>query len=193
MNKPLVEVKVYLPARLLRMRGDKPSGAQGHNQIMNQIHELAALKIKHEFLPRKFSAELFTRYAAVAQRRRQKYENWKVSLLRRGLIQTTRPNVLSGNLRRAATIDARVTSTATRGRVYFKTSDGMKVSGPRMGQRYFRKLPERHRRELEYLADQDIRELAAYCRQLYVNAANDPSNAVTQLRRPIPNTAYIRG
>jgi len=173
-----MRVQVKVPYRLFSV--------QGHKQVMNAIHREGMYRVQAFYMPVKFSNDLFRRYPQ-ARRRTTKYQIWKGKLVHRGLIETTRPNVFSGELRAATLAGARITATATKASMYISTGVGRFVTGARAGQSYSRALKDWQRQELEFFSEQDQQELADWAGDAYVDAADSPLNAGIVLKRPKPN------
>ncbi len=172
-----MKAKMHIPIRLLRKRD--------HNALMRTLHGEAAQRIKALQLPNKFANDLFKRYPEIARKRGVKYMKWKAKLVNKGVIKEVRPNVLSGNLRREALVNARVTQTPDRGSVYIKTGAGVILSGPRMGQRYEKMLKQWQRDELEYVSPDERKELADWVGYWYTIEAIGEKYDATRLRKPV--------
>lgn len=177
-----ITARMYLPMRLLRKQAD--------NQVMNFLHKEAAERIKTFILPHKFTSELFKRYPNIAKKRTAKYMRWKANLVSKKIIPRVRPNVLSGELEKEATVRARTTSTAQRGRVYIKTGTGRYVTGQKRGQYYARALKQWQRDEIEYLSDDDIKELTDWIGYWYTDIAIGADYDHARLKRPVHNFKF---
>ncbi len=152
---------------------------RAHNQIMNGLNRDTMTMIRDTLMPFHFMNVAFTRYPGVFANRSERWRR-----IKRRAVHHERPNEFTGALRIAVLADSKITATATRGSFEAKApADSMILSGPSAGKRIRRPLTEQRRKELEFVSEDEVRELAERQQQQYIAAAYDPANSERVLKQ----------